>query len=76
MGIDTDLALVVGVVIGAFALPSIVSAVIDGRSPRVAMVTIVISGVSLVYALKMQPGGYDLGDVPRVFAKVIGRYYH
>ncbi|WP_194245016.1 hypothetical protein [Donghicola mangrovi] len=76
MGIDTDLALVVGVVVGAFALPSIVSAMIDGRSPRVAMVTIVISGVSLVYALKTQPGGYELGDVPRAFAAVMGRYIH
>ena len=51
MGIDTDLALVVGLVIGAFAVPSIVSAYIDGRTPRVAMIAIVLSGVSLVYAL-------------------------
>lgn len=76
MGIDTDLALVVGLVIGAFAVPSIVSAYIDGRTPRVAMIAIVLSGVSLVYALKTHPNGYDVGDVPAAFASVIARYLH
>ncbi|WP_370073957.1 hypothetical protein [Salipiger bermudensis] len=38
------------------------------------MLAVVLSGVSLVYALKAHPGGYDVGEVPAAFASVIGRY--
>lgn len=74
MGFDTDLALVVGIIVGVFALPGVLSALIDGRPPRAAMIAIVVAGVALVYALQTKHGGYELADIPGVFAKVIGRY--
>ena len=74
MNFDADFALVLGLVLGAFSLPAILSAFNDGRAPRVAMIVIMIAGGCIVYALRHQPGGYDVGDIPHVFANVVERY--
>lgn len=71
---DNDLLLVIGLVLGGFSIPSIVSAMSDGRAPRVATIVVVLSGVMVVYAISNKPGGYDINEIPEIFVNVVGRY--
>jgi len=71
---DTDLALILGLVIGGFSIPSIVSAMSDGRAPRVSMITILLAGGLILYALMAKPGGYRFEQMPDVFLSVVGRF--
>jgi hypothetical protein len=71
---EPDLALVLGIVIAGFSIPSILSAMSDRRAPRASALTILIGGGLILYALQSQPGGYSLNDVPDVFSRVFRRY--
>lgn len=66
-----DLALVLGTVISIFAIPAIVSAFSDGRTPRAPALMILIGGGLLVWALMGKPGGYTLDQLPEVFIGVV-----
>jgi hypothetical protein len=68
---DTDLALVIGLVVLLLSAPAIISAISDGRAPRTAMVALVVGGGLVVFALSQKPGGYRIEDVPRAFIRVI-----
>ncbi|OUS36282.1 hypothetical protein A9Q94_09930 [Rhodobacterales bacterium 56_14_T64] len=72
---DTDLALVLGLVIGGFSIPSILSAISDRRSPRASALTILIAFGLLFYAMTVKPGGYQIDQIPDVFFSVLGRYF-
>lgn len=71
---DSDLALVIGMVLAVLSVPSILSAVTDGRAPRASAVTILIAGGLVLYAIQSHPGGYMLADIPDVFARIAARY--
>ena len=71
---DTDLALVIGIVIAAFSIPSILSALSDKRAPRASAITILIAGGLIVFAIQGKPGGYQLQQIPDIFVNVIARY--
>lgn len=70
---DTDLALVLGIIIAALSIPSILSAVSDRRAPRASAITILIAGGLIVFAVSGKPGGYALQEIPEIFMRVIGR---
>ena len=67
-----DLYLVSGLVIGVFAIPSIIGALTEGRAPRVAAITVLVAGTLVVLALRENPRGYELSDVPDAVIRVIG----
>jgi len=69
-----DVAIVVGVIFGALALPSLISAYSESRPPRAAIMMIIIAGGLIVYAVKTNPSGYQLQDVPQVFTRVFGQF--
>ncbi|MGO4915271.1 hypothetical protein [Pseudogemmobacter sp. W21_MBD1_M6] len=71
---DSDLYLVVGIVIAGFAIPSIVGAYSEGRAPRVAAIMVVIAGGMIAYGVSLKPSGYRISDVPSAFVHVIGRF--
>ncbi|SFE76044.1 hypothetical protein SAMN04488523_11058 [Sulfitobacter brevis] len=71
---DPDLALVLGVVIAAFSIPSIMSALSDKRAPRASALTVLIAGGLILYAAQSKPGGIQLDEVPDVFVSVVARY--
>ena len=71
---DPDLMLVVGLVIGGFSIPSIMGAFADGRVPRAAAIAVMVAGGLVVLAVRENPGGYELDDIPDVFVKVVGQY--
>lgn len=51
-----DMYLVLGILIAAFSIPSILSAVADGRAPRASAITILIAGGLILLAIQTQPG--------------------
>jgi len=71
---NTDLLLVIGVTLGVFSVPSILSAISEGRAPRVAALTIIGSGALILYAINTHPGGYTLQDVPGAFVRVVASF--
>ncbi len=71
---DTDLALVISIVIAALTIPSILSAVSDRRAPRASAITILIAGGLIVFAITAKPGGYSLEQVPDVVLNVVARF--
>ncbi|MEM6303727.1 MAG: hypothetical protein AAF744_03350 [Pseudomonadota bacterium] len=74
MNFDPDLALVLGIVIGGFSIPSILSALSDRRAPRASALTILISGGLILYAINERPGGLTLEQIPDIFVNVLARY--
>lgn len=71
---DPDLALVLGLVVVVFSIPSILSAFSDSRAPRASALTILIGGGLIVYAMQASAGGYTLQEIPKVFTRVVGEY--
>ncbi len=71
---DPDLALVMGIVLGVFTVPSLLSAMSDSRAPRASAFTILIAVGLIVYAIAKSPGGYSMAELPTVFVNVAGRY--
>ena len=54
---DTDLFLVIGIVLCALAIPSLLSAYTEGRAPRAGAVLVLIGGVLIVVALSQHARG-------------------
>ncbi len=71
---DTDLYLVIGIIIAGFSLPSIFGAIAEGRAPRAAAIMVMIGGGLIALAVTQKPSGYTLDEVPQAFVNVIGRY--
>ncbi|MFT7596734.1 MAG: hypothetical protein ACI8R4_004074 [Paracoccaceae bacterium] len=71
---DTDLALILGILVAGFSLPSLASSISEARAPRTAMILIVIAGALVLYALTAKPGGYTMKQLPDVFFGVIARF--
>ena len=69
-----DMYLVLGILIAGFSIPSILSAVSDGRAPRASAITILIAGGLILLAMQTQPGGYTLEEIPDVFVRVIAPF--
>ncbi|WP_417726488.1 hypothetical protein [Roseovarius sp.] len=71
---DPDLAMAIGMVLGVFSIPSVLSAYSEGRAPRVAALTIIASGGLVVWAISKKPGGYSFGELPEVLVRVVARF--
>lgn len=71
---DTDLMLVVGLVLCVLAIPSLLGAYSEGRAPRAGAILVLVGGVLLVVALSKNPKGYTFAQIPNVVVKVISRY--
>ena len=70
---NTDLMLVVGIIILVLTAPSLLSAYVDGRVPRGAAIMVLVGGVLLAVALTQSPTGYRFAEIPNVFVRVIGQ---
>lgn len=71
--VDSDLLLVIGLLVGAFTIPSIIAAIADSRAPRAAAVGLVLAGALVLVAIVTKPGGYSAAQIPNVFALVFAR---
>lgn len=73
---DPDLYMVIGVTIAVLTIPSLMSAFIEGRTPRAGALMILIAGTLIVLAIKEHPQGYALREIPQAFYRVFGKYVH
>jgi hypothetical protein len=73
---DTDLILVIGVVVLVLSFPSLLSAFSESRAPRAGAILLLIGGVLVVVALTRHSAGYTFAEIPDVFVRVVGRYLH
>ncbi|MEJ6396805.1 hypothetical protein [Yoonia sp. 208BN28-4] len=71
---DTDTMFVLGAIIAVFAIPAVISAFLDGRTPRVPAVIVLIGAVMIGYAINQRPGAYNFDTLPDVFVRVVGQY--
>jgi hypothetical protein len=63
---DTDLILVIGILLSALAIPSLLSAYSETRVPRAGAIMILVGGVLVMVALTQRPTGYRIDDIPSV----------
>lgn len=70
---DAELALVLGIALAVVSIPSIVSALVDGRAPRAGALVILIAGGLVLYGLSNHPSGIQLSELPETFVRVVGR---
>jgi hypothetical protein len=70
-----DILLVAGVMLAVLAVPAVVSAYSDGRSPRAPAIIVMIAGGLIVIAMMNWPGPFHLNDVPKAFVRVIGALF-
>ena len=69
---NNDQMLVVGIILCALSLPSLLAAFSESRAPRAGAIILLIGGVLLVVALSRQPTGYTFAEIPDIFVRVIG----
>lgn len=73
---DPDLVLTLGIIILVLSLPSLLSAWVDGRVPRLGAI-MCVSGIGMILgALMTKPGGYAFTDVPGVMLAVVTRAFN
>lgn len=70
---DTDLILTVGILLLILTLPSLLSAWVEGRVPRVGAIMLVASLGMIIAAASSRPGGYPLNDIPGIMLSVVAR---
>lgn len=71
--LDPDLIFVIGLVVGVLAVPALLSAYSEGRSPRAAAIMIMIcAGLIAVAVLQKPAGSYSFGKIPQIFTEVVG----
>ena len=71
---DTDLLLIIGLVVAILAVPSIISAFSESRPPRAAAILFLIGGTLIVVALTQSATRYSFAGLPEVLSRVIARY--
>ena len=70
---DTDLILTLGIVLMILALPSLLSAWVEGVIPRVGIVMLIAGLGMIITAVVYSPAGYRFNDVPGVMVGVVAR---
>ncbi len=75
MDADVDLVLTAGIILLVLAIPSLLSAWVEGRAPRLGSVMTIAALGMIVYALVTRPGGYAFNEVPGVMVKVVAGFF-
>lgn len=70
---DTDLILTLGIVLLILTIPSLLSAWVEGRVPRIGALMILASASMIVTALASRPTSYSFEEIPGVMLNVAAR---
>lgn len=74
MNIDPDLIMIVGIVVAALSIPSIISAFSESRAPRLGIILIVTGAAMVAWSINAKPGEFSFEEIPDLFITVLGRY--
>jgi formate-dependent nitrite reductase membrane component NrfD len=74
MDTDVDLLLTAGIVLLVLSIPSLLSAWVESRAPRLGAIMVIGALGMIVTALITKPGGYAFNDIPGVMVKVISGF--
>jgi hypothetical protein len=72
---DTDMLLTTGIVLLILSVPSLLSAWVDGRAPRIGAIMAIAALGMIVGALVENPGGYEFNQVPEVMFRTVLRFF-
>jgi Na+/proline symporter len=70
---NSDIMLVVGIILAVMSLPALIGALSEGEAPRAGAIVAMIATGLITFAIMSKPSGYAIGDIPEVFLRVIGR---
>jgi len=70
---DTDLVLTTGIVLLILTIPSLLSAWVEGRVPRVGTILVLGALGMIIVAVANRPGGYGFGEIPGIMLGVFSR---
>lgn len=73
MNVDPDTIFVIGMVIGILAIPALIGAFSESRTPRTAAILVMISAGLIAVAVLQKPGGYKVSEAPDVFFRVVAK---
>lgn len=72
---DADLALTVGIVLLVLSVPSLLSAWVESRAPRIGAIMVIASMGLIITALYEKPGGYVFNQVPGIMIKTVAGFF-
>lgn len=67
----TDYVMAIGLVIGLFSIPAMVSGYAESRFPRGAMAAFILSVAVIVLMWVANPARYSFAELPNVVVRVI-----
>jgi uncharacterized membrane protein len=70
---DTDLLLTLGIVLAVLSIPTLLSAWVEGRVPRLGALFLLTAIVMIIYAVTTRPGGYAFDEIPGIMLAVFSR---
>lgn len=70
-----DLLLVFGILVGFLSFPAFLAAFSESRTPRVAVILIIVGGAMISFAVYSQPSGYSFDQLPLVFTRVFAQIF-
>jgi len=71
---DSDLFLVLGLVLVGISAPALFGGLVGGRVSRSSLAVFVLGCGLMAYASLSRPSGYRFQDIPPAFKHVISRY--
>ena len=72
--INPDYLFVIGLALAIYAVPAIVSAMIDGRAMRGGLMFLFLACAAVVVATVLRPGQYTFMGIPDVIIRVISDF--
>ena len=70
---DTDLLLTLGIVLVVLSIPTLLSARVEGRVPRLGALFLLTAIGMIIYAVTTRPGGYAFDQIPGIMLAVFSR---
>ncbi len=76
MAIDTDLFVVVGVMVALLALPSAAGAMAAARFPWISTLILAMGAGTAAAGIYASPNGYSLVRLPHSFIEILARIFN
>lgn len=76
MTVDTDLFVVMGLIVALVAAPAIIGAISEERIPYIGLAGLIVGGALLGAGIVFSPNGYNLSHVPHSFVEILARIFN